>query len=121
MVRIFCGNRRGRVGLLLFVCLVMMPAPALPAQTAGTGALTGRLTDPSGAVVPGVTVTATSPDTGQTRTTTTGEDGTYKMNVRPPRNYRARFEIAGVRAVAAPSPKVTVTESAVLGRTREQG
>src|SRR5207302_237571 len=40
------------------------------AQTAGTGALTGRVMDSSGAVLPGATVTATSLDTGQSRTAT---------------------------------------------------
>src|SRR5437660_201704 len=121
MVKNLCGNRRWRVELLLFVCLVIMSAPALLAQTAGTGALTGRLTDPSGAVVPGVTVTATSVDTGQTRTTTSGEDGTYKINLLPPGNYRVRFEIAGFRAVEVPSAKVSVTETAVLDGTLELG
>src|SRR6267143_250621 len=116
-----CGNRRGHIGLVLFVCLIMMPAPALPAQTAGTGALTGRLTDPSGAVVPGVTVTVTSVDTGQTRTTTTGEDGTYKINLLRPGNYRVRFEIAGFKSVEIPSAKVSVTETAVLDGTLQLG
>src|SRR5258708_3731719 len=99
MVKNLCGNRRARVGLFLFVFLVIVSAPALSAQTAGTGALTGRLRDPSGAVVPGVTVTATSLDTGQTRTTISAEDGTYKFNLLSPGNYRVRFEIAGFKAV----------------------
>src|SRR6267143_2109153 len=116
-----CGNRRGRVGLLLFVCLVMMSAPALPAQTAGTGALTGTVTDSSGAVVPGVMVTAISLDTGQSRSVTTGEDGSYKLNLLTPGNYRVRFEIAGFRAVEVPSVKVNVTETAVLDRALEVG
>ncbi len=42
-------------------------AGMLVAQTAGTGALTGTVTDASGAVVPSVSVTLTSRDTGQAR------------------------------------------------------
>ena len=50
-------------------CLFMLVlAPSLMGQTAGTGALTGTVTDPSGAVVPNATVTATNVATGQVRT-----------------------------------------------------
>ena len=62
--------------LLLLVLCVCAVSQAL-CQTAGTGALTGTVKDPSGAVVPNATVTATSADTGQVRTTMTGADGTY--------------------------------------------
>ena len=91
------------------------------AQTAGTGALTGRVMDSSGAVLPGATVTATSLDTGQSRTATTGEDGGYSLNLLPPGNYKVKFELAGFKGVEVPSAKVNVTETAVLDRTLEVG
>ena len=56
----------------------------LLAQSAGTSALAGVVTDPSGASIPNVSVTLTSNDTGQTRTATTGADGTYKFTLLPP-------------------------------------
>ena len=49
----------------LFLLLFSSLAPSLGAQTAATGALTGTVTDSTGAVVPNTTVTATSVDTGQ--------------------------------------------------------
>ena len=61
--------------------LLLLWVPSLLAQSAGTGALTGTVTDPTGAVVPNVTVTLTSADTNQTRTATTGADGTYKFTL----------------------------------------
>src|SRR5665213_2036088 len=62
------------VGALL--CLLLTTAvPYMMAQSAGTAALTGTITDPSGAAVPNVTVTITNNDTGQSRTTTTGTAG----------------------------------------------
>src|SRR5437016_6398014 len=91
------------------------------AQTAGTGALTGRVMDSSGAVLPGATVTATSLDTGQSRTATTGEDGGYSLNLLTPGNYKVRFEMAGFKGVEVPAAKVSVTETAVLDRTLEVG
>ena len=59
--------------LLFFVSLFSLRS--LSAQTPGTGALTGTVKDPSGAVIPNATVTLTSVDTGQARTTMTGADG----------------------------------------------
>ena len=63
---------RNFLRIALFLTLV----PSLMAQTAGTGALSGTVMDSSGAVLPGVMVTTTSVDTGQTRSVITGEDGT---------------------------------------------
>lgn len=57
---------------------------SLGAQSAGTGALTGTVIDPSGAVVPGVSVVLVSLETNQTRTATTGGDGSYKFSLLPP-------------------------------------
>ncbi|HYR86733.1 MAG TPA: carboxypeptidase-like regulatory domain-containing protein, partial [Terriglobia bacterium] len=104
-----------------WVALLITFVPSLMAQTSGTGALTGTVTDSSGAVVPGVMVTAISLDTGQSRSAATGEDGSYKLNLLPPGNYRVRFEIVGFRAVEVPSVKVNVTETAVLDRALEVG
>jgi hypothetical protein len=91
------------------------------AQSASTGALTGTVMDPSGAVVPNATVTATSLGTDQARTTMTGSDGSYKIGLLPPGNYRVRFEAAGFKAVEVPSASVNVTETAVLDRKLEVG
>ncbi|HYP54283.1 MAG TPA: TonB-dependent receptor [Pyrinomonadaceae bacterium] len=52
-------------------------APAL-AQTE-TGQITGKVSDPNGAVVPGATVTVKSVDTGAERTATTNEEGVYTI------------------------------------------
>src|SRR3984893_12991625 len=116
-----CAWRNGIVLLILIIGLLVAWNPSLMAQTAGTGALTGTVTDSSGAVVPGATVTATSADTGQARTATTGADGAYTIGILPPGNYRVKFEAAGFKAVEISSATVTVTETAVLDRTLEVG
>ena len=80
------------------LCLLLgTVAPHLMAQSAGTSALTGTITDPSGAAIPNVTVTITSNDTGQSRTTTTGSDGGYKFSLLPPGNYKISFAAAGFK------------------------
>ena len=107
--------------LCLLIAFAITVAPALFAQTGGTGALTGTITDSSGAVVPNATITVVSADTGQSRTATSGPDGAYNVNLLPPGTYRVRFEAAGFRAVEIPTIKINVTESAVLDRALDVG
>ena len=93
---------RSMLALCVSLFLLLIASPSLLAQTAGTGALSGTVTDPSGAVVPNVTVTATSVDTGAVRTATTGGDGSYIISLLQPGNYRVRFDAAGFKPVEVP-------------------
>ncbi len=108
-------------GWVLLAFLSMLWVPSLMGQTAGTGALTGTVKDASGAVIPNATVTLTSNDTGQLRTTMTGADGAYRLTLLPPGNYRVRIEAAGFKPVEVSSITVAVTETAVLDRGLEVG
>ncbi len=58
-------------GCLALLVIASVMAPSLMAQSLVSGDLTGTVTDPSGAVVSGATVTLKSDTTGATRTTTT--------------------------------------------------
>jgi hypothetical protein len=108
------------VGALL--CLLLTTAvPSLMAQSAGTAALAGTITDPSGAAVPNVTVTITNNATGQTRTTTTGPDGTYKFSLLSPGNYKASFTSSGFKTGEVGSVTLNVTETQQLDRALEVG
>src|SRR5262245_28628977 len=81
--------------IVLFVFAVSVPL--VLGQSGSTAALTGRVTDPTGAVVPGVSVTATATGTNQTRTVVTAEDGVYRIPLLEPGTYRVRFNIAGFK------------------------
>ena len=96
---------RGLMPAPLLIALMMAAvwAPFLMAQSAGTGALTGTVTDPSGAVIPNVTVTATDIATGQSRSLITGATGLYKFSLLPPGEYRVKFTVAGFKSVEIPS------------------
>jgi hypothetical protein len=83
----------------------------LMAQTAGTGAMAGMVSDPSGLAIAGVNVTATSMGTGISRTTSTGSDGDYTFTMLPPGTYRVRFSAAGFRTAEIVSVTVDVNNT----------
>ncbi len=61
-----------------------------------TGVLQGRALDDSGAALPGVTVTVSGPTIlGGTRSTTTTDQGAYRIPTIPIGFYRVSFEISG--------------------------
>ena len=64
--------RRLFLALALFTAAV---APAAAQSTAINGTIEGVITDASGAVLPGVTVTIANLDPGHTRVVVTGESG----------------------------------------------
>jgi len=113
---------RNVLRLFLPIALALVVGiPSLLAQSAGTGALTGTLTDPSGASIPNATVTLTNTQTNQVRTATTGTDGSYRFTFIPPGTYRVRFSAAGFKVAEVSSFNVNVTETPVLDRTLEVG
>ena len=85
--------KHGRVrSLLLFGLLVAGLSLCASAQTA---TVVGTITDPSGSVVPNVTVTATHVETGQVRTTKASDAGQYLFADLPLGHYSIKAEAAG--------------------------
>jgi Carboxypeptidase regulatory-like domain len=116
-------GRRLRLVCSLFAVVVLLLACATAsfAQTAETGALTGTVTDPSSAVIVGATITITNAATGQTRTTTTDANGSYKFSLLPPGTYSVKFSSSGFKTAEVPAVIVNVTETPVLNRSLEVG
>jgi hypothetical protein len=58
------------------------------AQSLGnTGTIQGTVTDPSGAVIPGATISVKNPVSGYTQETKSGDDGTFRLTNLPPNPY----------------------------------
>src|ERR1700730_7920995 len=119
MLRNTCrGWRRGVLGLAFSVCLSSALALSAAAQTVDTGVLMGTVTDASGAVVANVTVTATSIATGQTRSVTTGADGSFRFDA-PRGDYRLKFEAVGFTRSEVASATVEGTAPSVVDKKLE--
>jgi len=80
---------------LVLCLLVIVTAFEVFAQSASTGALTGAVTDPQGAVVPKATITLRNNGTGQVLTTVTDLEGLYRFSLLPPGQYELRVEMTG--------------------------
>src|SRR5215469_14224849 len=65
------------------------------------GVITGTITDPSGALVPGATVTITNQGTAASQSTTTGSDGSYRFPLVPPGTYTVDVKAANFAEVRA--------------------
>lgn len=83
------------VGLssILFTC-----SPVHAQATVGAGSIQGTVSDPTGAVVSGATITITNKATGQIIKTTSNTAGVYTSGALVPGNYVVRVETAGFRA-----------------------
>jgi hypothetical protein len=86
----------------------------LQGQTASTGALSGVVTDPSGATVPNAEVKVVSATTGETRTTQTRPDGTFIVPLLAADEFRVTVTSKGFDAAVQTGVRVTVAETTRL-------
>ncbi|MEJ2008494.1 MAG: TonB-dependent receptor [Acidobacteriota bacterium] len=103
-------QRPERRTFLLLALVLLFPWGALHGQS--LGGLQGRVTDPSGAVVPGAAVVAAAQPQGPSRRTTTDGQGQYEITGLAPGKYQVTVNAAGF----APSVERNVT--IVSGRAR---
>jgi outer membrane receptor protein involved in Fe transport len=88
--------------IFLFLLVALFPAaiPTLHAQS-NSGTVTGTVTDPSNAVIPGATVTIQNPVSGLQRTTTTDSSGRFQFINLPFNAYHLTGAATGFSSVAA--------------------
>jgi hypothetical protein len=95
------------ISQLLLILIVSAPA-ALRAQA--VGAITGTVTDPTGAVVPGVKVTATRVETGVSQSTVTTSAGTYTIPSLVVGAYNVTAEAGGFKTRIASGITLDVSQ-----------
>ncbi len=100
---------RAKPLLVLGLAFVILAAVPVTAQTT-TARIEGIVTDGTGAVLPGVTITATNVGTNAARTDMTDSKGAYTITALPVGNYRVRVELSGFNSQASP---VTLTVNQV--------
>jgi outer membrane receptor protein involved in Fe transport len=76
--------------------------------------VTGTLKDQSGAVLPGVTVTAKNTATGLTRTAVTDASGEYRLVSLTPGNYNVSAELAGFGTESRPDIVLVIDQTAII-------
>src|SRR5438034_6916971 len=84
-----------RLGVLLCLLLLVGVVPA--AAQVSSGEVFGKVTDGTGAILPGVLVTLGGPALIQPQTTTTVESGAYRFPRVPIGTYTVSFELAGFK------------------------
>lgn len=97
------------------IALILLPAMIASAQTADArGALVGRVTDPSGAVVPGAEIRAINAATGVVASTRTNESGNYALPFLVPGVYTVTAEHAGFKKFVRENVQIRVNDSVEL-------
>src|SRR5438128_6590048 len=86
---------RQLVGAVFLVGSITAGAAAAQTVSATMGAIDGRVTDNTSAILPGVTVTISGPALMGTRVATTNDQGFYRLAAVPPGDYTVVFELDG--------------------------
>jgi len=86
------------VGRTLFSLLLLF-SMVVPASAQQVGAISGRVADTAGGVLPGVTVEARSDVLPSPRVTVTEATGEYRLPALPPGNYTITFTLSGMQTV----------------------
>ncbi len=99
--------------LLIFLGCTLAVLACVPALTQTvTGSITGIVTDPTGAVVPGARILVHNLDTGVDATTTTNAAGSYRIDFLAIGRYHATIEASGFGSATIPPFTLEVLQTA---------
>jgi len=93
----------------LLLLIVASASPVFAQGGAGsTGSIQGEVTDESGGVLPGVTVTVSGTSMMGTRTDTTNGQGIYRFAGLPAGTYTVKFELTGFAPLTKPDIRIGI-------------
>jgi hypothetical protein len=108
--------------LILFVAAVLLTPALATAQIGQTATLSGIVTDASGAVLPGVTVSVSSPALiGGSRTAVTDGSGAYRFPSLPPGLYTLKVELEGFKPITLDNVGLQLVQTISLDESIEVG
>jgi Carboxypeptidase regulatory-like domain len=110
---------RGLRAVLL--CTGMLAAWAMPAHAQAIGSIFGKVTDSSGGVLPGVTVTVTGSGLQQPLTAVSSENGTYQFPSVPIGTYTVSFELASFKKAVRQNVAISTGFNAEIDQKLEIG
>ena len=91
-------RKRGRFPSRPVVCgIFTLVITCLSARANPAGSISGKVVDPTDAVIPAATVTIVNPQTGVRQTTTTNAEGYYSLPALPPAQYQIEADRSGFR------------------------
>ncbi len=96
-------------------------AAMLRAQTQTTGAITGQVTDPTGAVLPGATVDLLSRATGNKSTAAADNQGNFRFGLLAPGIYDLHFSAPNFASSTPPPVNVVVTQTVAVNMALSAG
>ena len=99
------------VAVALALGLIVFPPPAAAQSQAAGGAIEGTVTDQSGGVLPGVTVTIRNTATGVTREATTDATGLYRAPLLPIGPYEVTAALAGFSTTKRPNLTLSIGQT----------
>ena len=95
--------------ILMLAAALAVASPALAQSTSGM--IAGRVTDASGAVMPGVNVTVINTRTSETRVTVTNGQGLFRAPNLNPSQYEIHVELPGFRKIIQQNVQLSVSET----------
>ena len=105
-----------RMALWILPLLVAVSSIASLAQSTNAGDIRGTVTDSSGAVIPGVTITVTNVDTGVHKDLVTNDSGIYDTDSIETGTYRLEFRKEGFQKLLRGPVTVQVGFTTVNGQ-----
>src|ERR671927_417247 len=105
----------------LLAALLVAAAPVSLRAQESRGKITGTVTDPNKAAVPGATVTISDPARGTNVTLTTNDDGFFQAPYLLPGAYQVVVEIAGFKKFIQDKVELSINETRDLAIALEVG
>lgn len=103
----------------VLICLLACVVPI--AAQSDRGAITGKVKDPTGAVVANAKVTALNVDTNEAREVTTNDEGSFTIPQLQAARYTLKAEAAGFKTAAVEGVKVAVQVTSTVDITLQVG